>query len=810
MKDLLSQLNQEQCSAVTYNDGPQLVIAGAGSGKTRVLTYKIAYLVQQGMKPWSILALTFTNKAANEMKQRIAQLIGQETARYIQMGTFHSIFSRILRIEADAIGYTSGFTIYDESDSRSLIKTIIKEMGLDDKVYRPAGVHAIISKAKNQLIMPRDYSSRSEFMNRDRNSRMPELHSVYEAYVQRCRKANAMDFDDLLVLTYQLLKEHEDIRQKYCQRFQYVLVDEYQDTNYAQQCIVWLLTKEHRHICVVGDDAQSIYGFRGANIDNILDFQQIYEGSRLFKLQQNYRSTQRIVQAANSLIKHNERQIPKDVFSENDEGEKIIFKPVYSDKEEAFVVCKDIKRIARQENAPYSDFAILYRTNAQSRSFEEEMRKQNIPYRIYGGLSFYQRKEIKDIIAYFRLVVNPDDEEAFKRIINYPTRGIGNVTIQKIADSARSHAVSFWQVISNPVQYLQGVNQGTLGKINRFKELIEGYILKASNTDVYQLGNEIMKTSGFIADIYSNSDPEGLARQENVEELLAGMQDFCESKKEEGRENEIYLTDYLQEVALLTDLDSDDGEESRVSLMTVHAAKGLEFPTVFIVGLEENIFPSPLSMGSMREMEEERRLLYVAITRAEKHCIMTSAKNRWRFGKMEFDTPSRFIKDIDSRFIHIESEFEVEASDDSNFAPYSGSHFFDDNYRRYSERMQNSRPVASQFQADPKPKITAPRRPEQAVDPFSTSFKRQLQQAGGNFKRVTDAMTNGGRTAAASSSSPDASGLQEGCTIEHQRFGIGTVLHLEGKGENRKATVAFRNAGTKQLLLKFARFKVLS
>lgn len=810
MKDLLSQLNQEQRLAVTYNDGPQLVIAGAGSGKTRVLTYKIAYLVQQGMKPWSILALTFTNKAANEMKQRIAQLIGQETARYIQMGTFHSIFSRILRIEADAIGYTSGFTIYDESDSRSLLKSIIKEMGLDDKVYRPAGVHAIISKAKNQLIMPRDYSSRLEFMNRDRNSRMPELHSVYEAYVQRCRKANAMDFDDLLVLTHQLLKEHEDIRQKYCERFQYVLVDEYQDTNYAQQCIVWLLTKEHRHICVVGDDAQSIYGFRGANIDNILDFQQIYEGSRLFKLQQNYRSTQRIVQAANSLIKHNERQIPKDVFSENDEGEKIIFKPVYSDKEEAFVVCKDIKRIVRQENAPYSDFAILYRTNAQSRSFEEEMRKQNIPYRIYGGLSFYQRKEIKDIIAYFRLVVNPDDEEAFKRIINYPTRGIGNVTIQKIADSARSHAVSFWQVISDPAQYLQELNQGTLGKINRFKELIEGYILKASDTDVYQLGNEIMKTSGFIADIYSNSDPEGLARQENVEELLAGMQDFCESKKEEGRENEIYLTDYLQEVALLTDLDSDDGEGSRVSLMTVHAAKGLEFPTVFIVGLEENIFPSPLSMGAMREMEEERRLLYVAITRAEKHCIMTSAKNRWRFGKMEFDTPSRFIKDIDSRFIHIESEFEVEASDDSFHTPYSGSSFSGDVYRRYSDRMQNSRPVASQFQADPKPKITDPQRPEQAVDPFSSSFKRQLQQAGGNFKRVTDAMTNGGRTVAASSSSPDASGLQEGCTIEHQRFGIGTVLRLEGKGENRKATVAFRNAGTKQLLLKFARFKVLS
>lgn len=827
MKDLLSQLNQEQRLAVTYNDGPQLVIAGAGSGKTRVLTYKIAYLVQQGMKPWSILALTFTNKAANEMKQRIAQLVGQETARHIQMGTFHSIFSRILRIEADAVGYTSGFTIYDESDSRSLLKTIIKEMGLDDKVYRPAGVHAVISKAKNQLITPHDYSGRPELLNRDRNSRMPELHSVYEAYVQRCRKANAMDFDDLLVLTYRLLKEHEDIRQKYCQRFQYVLVDEYQDTNYAQQCIVWLLTKEHRHVCVVGDDAQSIYGFRGANIDNILDFQQIYEGSHLFKLQQNYRSTQRIVQAANSLIKHNQRQIPKDVFSENDEGEKIIFKPVYSDKEEAFVVCKDIKRIARQENAPYSDFAILYRTNAQSRSFEEEMRKQNIPYRIYGGLSFYQRKEIKDIIAYFRLVVNPDDEEAFKRIINYPARGIGNVTIQKIADSARSHAVSFWQVISDPEQYLHGMNQGTLGKINRFKGLVEGFVLKASYTDVYQLGNEIMKTSGFIADIYSNSDPEGLARQENVEELLAGMKDFCESKKEEGRENEIYLTDYLQEVALLTDLDSDDGEESRVSLMTVHAAKGLEFPTVFIVGLEENIFPSPLSMGSMREMEEERRLLYVAITRAEKHCIMTSAKNRWRFGKMEFDTPSRFIKDIDPKLMVVESESDelgLQAAKHSGFdrrtssgygreyssdVPYIGRNTWGDGEFRMSDRMQNSRPVASQFRADAKPKITAPHRAETAVDPFSASFKRRLQQAGGNLRKVSEAVSHGGRTLPDATPAAHADSLQEGSVIEHQRFGVGTVLKIEGSGENQKITVEFKNSGTKQLLIKFARFSIL-
>ena len=807
MKELLGQLNKSQQAAVTYNDGPQLVIAGAGSGKTRVLTYKIAYQIQQGMKPWNILALTFTNKAANEMKERIGQLVGHQTARYINMGTFHSIFARILRSEAAQVGYRSGFTIYDESDSRSLLKAIIKEMELDDKIYKPAGVHAVISNAKNRLISPQSYAANAELMLRDQKSRRFELHRIYDVYVQRCRKANAMDFDDLLVLTYQLFKTHEDIRQKYVERFRYVLVDEYQDTNYAQQCIVWELTKDHQHICVVGDDAQSIYGFRGANIDNMLDFEQIYEGARLFKLEQNYRSTQHIVKAANSLIKHNERQIPKDVYSENDQGEKLLFKPVYSDKEEALVVCKDIQRIMRTDGATYSDFAILYRTNAQSRSFEEEMLRQHIPYRIYGGLSFYQRKEIKDILAYFRLVVNPDDEEAFKRIINYPTRGIGNTTLQKIAASAQEHGISFWQVIAQAPTLLPTVNKGTQTKLLRFKALIEGFIAQLNQADAFKLGRDILQTSGISTDIYSNNDPEGLARQENVNELLAGLQDYTESKREEGLEQEVYLPDYLQSVALLTDLDSDDGSDSKVSLMTVHAAKGLEFPTVFIVGLEENIFPSPMACDSPRELEEERRLLYVAITRAEKHCILTSAKNRWRYGKLEFDTPSRFIKDIDSRFIHIEAE--EETIDESIFAPYSGSNFSGDGNRRYSDRMQNSRPVASQFQADVKPKITPVQRPEQAVDPFSSSFKRQLQQAGGNFKRVTDAMTNGGRAAVASSPNPDASGLQEGSTIEHQRFGIGTVLRLEGDGENRKATVDFKHAGTKQLLLKFARFKVL-
>lgn len=824
MNNLLEQLNRSQQQSVTYTDGPQLVIAGAGSGKTRVLTYKIAYLIQQGMIPWSILALTFTNKAANEMKERIGQLVGFETARSIQMGTFHSVFYRILRVEAAAVGYQSGFTIYDESDSCSLLKAIIKELGLDDKIYRPTAVHAVISNAKNQLISPQAYAANPEQMKYDKNSRRPQLYNVYNVYVERCRKANAMDFDDLLVLTYQLFMNHEDIRKKYAERYNYVLVDEYQDTNFAQQRVIWLLTKDCPHICVVGDDAQSIYGFRGANIDNILDFQKIYKSAKIFKLEQNYRSTQRIVQAANSLIKHNERQIPKDVYSKNDEGDKLVFKPVYSDKEEAMMVCKDLKNIMRQEEAAYSDFAILYRTNAQSRSFEEEMRKQNIPYRIYGGLSFYQRKEIKDIIAYFRLVVNPDDEEAFKRIINYPIRGIGNTTLQKITASAQKHGVSFWQVISQPSSYLTTVSKSTLNKVQTFKDLIEGYILKSSQTDAYELGREIMKTSGLIKDIYAISDPEALARQENVNELLGGLQDFVDGKKEEGNEKEIYLTDYLQNVALLTDLDSDDGNESKVSLMTVHAAKGLEFPTVFIVGLEENIFPSPLSQ-SMRELEEERRLLYVAITRAEKHCILTAAKNRWRYGKMEFDTPSRFIKDIDARYLDIEAEDNI--TEYSSNMPYQGFRFRGDDYTQYSDRMQNSRPVASQFKADVKPKITSPQCAERAVNPFSSSFKQRLQQAGGNLKRVERAITNGGRsfgndrsdnlfsdqsakqTLASSTLLPIGLSLYEGCTVEHQRFGVGTILKIEGNGENAKATVLFNNVGSKQLLLKFARLKVI-
>ena len=798
---LLDDLNESQRKAVEYIDGPSLVVAGAGSGKTRVLTYKIAYLMQQGMKPWNILALTFTNKAAREMKSRIASLVG-ENARYLHMGTFHSIFSRILRREAERIGYTSNFTIYDESDARSLVKSIIKDMGLDDKVYKPATVHNRISMAKNHLILAEDYAVDRDALQRDRESRMPAISTIYSAYTARCRQANAMDFDDLLTQTFVLFRDHEDVRKDYAQRFQFILVDEYQDTNSVQQRIVLQLSKESQRVCVVGDDAQSIYGFRGANIDNILDFQQMFEQTRLFKLEQNYRSTQLIVQAANSLIKKNERQIPKDVYSRNDEGEKLVLKNAYSDKEEAIIVCNDIRRIKRQEKCEYSDFAILYRTNSQSRSFEEAMRKENIPYRIYGGLSFYQRKEIKDIIAYFRMVVNPDDEEACKRIINYPARGIGDTTVAKISAAAMQYGVSLWQVIGSPMNYQLNVNKGTLNKLMQFRSLISSFIERFDTADAYELGSEIIKLSGISADLYSDTSPEALSRQENLEELLSGMQDFVQTRKEEDRAGEVSLTDFLQEVSLLTDLDSE-GEDDvhRVSLMTVHSAKGLEFPTVFVVGLEENIFPSPLSAGSKRELEEERRLLYVAITRAEKHCILTCAKNRWRFGKMEFDTPSRFINDIDSRFLTIEAESEANEQPGSLFGPSSRGRF--DNYSD-SRRWQNSRPVASQFRADPKPRIVG-HREEKPADPFSDRFKQAMATSRGSLRKVSDVVS---RTPSSSSSTSFAP-LHEGNVIEHERFGIGDVVKIEGTGENTKATVSFRNVGTKQLLLKFARYKIV-
>lgn len=828
--DLLKDLNEAQRAAVEYIDGPSLVIAGAGSGKTRVLTYKIAYLLSQGMKPWSIMALTFTNKAAREMKERIGKLVGNDLAQHLYMGTFHSIFSRILRAEAEHIGFNNNFTIYDESDSRSLIKAIVKEMGLDDKKYKPAAVHAKISMAKNNLMSAAAYESDAAIFEQNKRAQMPEVGKIFVAYVQRCKQANAMDFDDLLTLTYQLFREHEDIRHKYAARFDYVLVDEYQDTNHVQMSIVMQLCQEKQRVCAVGDDSQSIYSFRGANIDNILNYQRQFQGTRLFKLEQNYRSTQTIVEAANSLIKHNRNQIPKDVFSENAKGEKIQYKPAYSDKEEAAIVAKDVKRIRREDGCQYSDFAILYRTNAQSRSFEEEFRKQGIPYRIYGGLSFYQRKEIKDIIAYFRLVANPDDEEAIKRIINYPARGIGATTVLKIADCAHQNQVSFWEVIGAPERYGLAVNKGTMNKLETFRLLISSFIERAQTTDVYELGDAIIKESGISQDIMSGKDADDLARQENLEEFLSGMSAFVEERREEGRFDELFLQDYLQDVALLTDADSDgDKDEPRVSLMTVHAAKGLEFPTVFVVGLEENIFPSPLSAASLRELEEERRLLYVAITRAEKHCILTNAKNRWRYGKMEFDNPSRFIDEIDGKLIDSLDEaggsLFGSMSDQPEWARAQRPRrpWEDAGQPRYSSRYQNSKPVASQFVADPKPSLF-----DDEPETSRTSGRSSLSE--GNFKSVralnaakrymeahsshpasrgTGSSAPSVSSSTASSAGSSSCGLQEGMKIEHQRFGRGTVLKIEGTGENTKATVEFVHSGTKQLLLKYAKFTVV-
>ncbi len=880
--EILSALNDNQREAVTYCDGPQLVIAGAGSGKTRVLTYKIAYLLDHHqLQPWSILALTFTNKAAREMKARIGSLVGEERARYLQMGTFHSIFARLLRSEAQTIGYSSDFTIYDESDSRSLIKNICKQMMLDEKTYKPAAVHAAISMAKNRLQSAEGYAADGDMLSRDRQRNMPEIHKIFLAYDQRLRQANAMDFDDLLVNTYRMLADHEELRRKYADRFQYVLVDEYQDTNYAQQQIVTLLTRDHRHICVVGDDYQSIYAFRGAKIDNILKFQQIYEDAKMFKLEQNYRSTQRIVAAANSLMKHNQMQIPKEVFSENAEGEKITVFETISDKREAAIVCREMRRLKKEEGLSWNDFAILYRTNAQSRTFEEEMRKPEVGmggcYRIYGGLSFYQRKEIKDIIAYLRLVVNPDDEEAFRRIINYPTRGIGDTTVQKIAASAQEHHISLWDVISSPDGYGLAVNKGTLGKLDRFRLMIEMFQQQAKEMDAYTLVQELMTQAGINADLTDDKTIEGDARRENVDQLMAAIAEFVEAQQEEGHGEEIYLKDYLATVSLLTDADSDDPTQEKVTMMTIHAAKGLEFPVVFIVGMEENIFPSAMSQGSSRELEEERRLLYVAITRAEKHCYLSWAHSRWMYGKMDsFVNPSRFLNDIDKKYLSTQVEgggsngygagYGSSAGygfggrggsygsgrrkpweDDGQTSrrpweedyepnrPYKGTSRWQTGDRRLSSRMQNSRPVGDRFMADPQPKITSPKRPEAPVNPFSPEFEEKLKQ-GGRWKRVSAAMSNGGRQASGMSSSmrPAASsgaasssaqttasspattahavsgvGLTQGSVVEHQRFGRGTVEAIEGTGENRKATIVFEQTGRKQLLLKFAKLTIV-
>lgn len=782
---ILEALNEAQRAAVEYCEGNQLVIAGAGSGKTRVLTYKIAYLLQIGFRPWSILALTFTNKAAGEMKERIGQLVGRDVASRIVMGTFHSVFARILRSEAGHIGYKQNYTIYDENDSRSLLSTIIREMGLDDKVYKPATVHARISMAKNHLIAAEAYGSTRELVEKDNNDRMPALSAIYTVYSERCRIANAMDFDDLLLNTFLLFHTCPEVLEKYARAFAYVLVDEYQDTNYAQQCIVDQLTSINQRLCVVGDDAQSIYAFRGANIDKMLDFNSLHADCRIFKLEQNYRSTQNIVAAANSLISNNRRQIKKDVFSENGDGEKVQLKEAYSDREEAVIVCKEIRRLRRAEGLDYRDFCILYRTNAQSRAFEEELRKQDLPYRIYGGLSFYQRKEIKDIVAYFRLVANPDDDEALRRIINYPTRGIGNTTVAKLTASAAAAGVSIWTVANAPLQYGLSLSKLTAQKVAAFCAMMSSFMADKQTLDACELGQRIMEESGYMLDIYAENTPEGLARQQNVGEFQSVLSDFVDSKREEGKTDEAFLEQFIQETALLTDADTpdEDNPQGRVALMTVHASKGLEFTTVFIVGLEENIFPSIRSCNSLRELEEERRLLYVAITRAERHCILTYANNRYMYGKMSFNNPSRFIGEISRKFMSTDDDVQ-------GLSRLGGS----DTVRRPFASMQ--RTAGSPFMPN---RSSAP----QTARPQATWQRPAPSVEGRPMRRVV--------ASSSPSAAPSIAGaLREGSTIEHQRFGIGLVTRIEGTGENTKATVDFRNLGTKQLLLKFAKYKIIS
>lgn len=774
MENLLSSLNEQQRKAVEYCDGPQLVIAGAGSGKTRVLTYKIAYLLEQGLAPWNVLALTFTNKAANEMKERIGQLVGIDRARMLRMGTFHSVFLRILRAEAEAIGFKPNFTIYDDADSRSLVTAIVKELGLDDKTYKASTLLGRIGMAKNSLVTPEMYAADGSLLERDRNSRMPATASVYQMYAARCHAANALDFDDMLLFTHRLFSSYPDICEKYAERFRYILVDEYQDTNYAQQCIVTLLTRHNRHVCVVGDDAQSIYAFRGANIDNMLDFQKIYPDAKVFKLERNYRSTQNIVNAANCLIQHNQRQIHKNVFSENEEGEKVCLCQVYSDKEEAAFVAKEIIRIRRKEKLPFNTFCILYRTNAQSRVVEEELRRQGLPYHIFGGQSFYQRKEIKDILAYLRLVANPDDEEALKRVINYPARGIGATTMQRLFDAAHQNGVSVWTVLSNPQGYGVKANRGILAKLNSFYDLISRYVSQRESMDAYALGDALIKESGVSEAIFSDNTPEGLARQDNVGEFVSGLKDFVDSKREEGNEGEVYVSFFLQEVALVSDNDNDDEKgdgdgQGKVSLMTIHASKGLEFSTVFIVGVEENLFPALRSCNSLREIEEERRLLYVAITRAERHCFITFARSRYQYGNMAFNPPSRFIKDLDPAYVSAEGMMPRFERGDSVSADHPRASF------RPSVAVADSRAAMPSF------------RPVSSLVPKASAV----------------------RPSSASSAGGGNKALPEGTIIEHQRFGVGKVVKVEGTGENTKATVDFRNVGTKQLLLKFAKFKIV-
>ncbi|MDX1652240.1 MAG: 3'-5' exonuclease [Brumimicrobium sp.] len=760
----LNDLNESQRVAVEHIDGPMMVIAGAGSGKTRVLTYRIAYLMQKGVNSFSILALTFTNKAAKEMKERIGNIVGDSEARNIAMGTFHSVFARILRYNSDKLGYPSNFTIYDTQDSRSLLKTIIKEFGLDDKVYKPSAVHARISSAKNNLISPEAYEANAEIVGEDRMSRKPEIFRIYKEYQNRCFKAGAMDFDDLLYQTNVLLRDYPDVLHYYQQKFKYILVDEYQDTNYSQYLIVKKLAAVHENICVVGDDAQSIYSFRGANIENILNFKKDYPDYTLFKLEQNYRSTKNIVEAANSIIKRNVDQIRKKVWTSNLEGNKINIIRCLTDNEEGRVIVNRIYDIKKQQGADYKDFAILYRTNAQSRSFEESLRKLNMPYKIYGGLSFYQRKEIKDLIAYFRLTANPSDEEALKRVINYPKRGIGKASIESVMIAASQYDVSIWDVISDFNRYPVSIAAAAKNKISEFVTKIRSYSLRMENTPAYELAEDIAKSSGILKDLYDDKTPEGVTRYENIQELLAGIKEFTVSKEEADEIGT--LSDFLIDVALLTDADQEkDEDRNKITLMTIHASKGLEFPHVFIVGLEENLFPSQLSLTSRSELEEERRLFYVAVTRAEKTCTLSYVVSRYRWGQLITAEASRFIDEIDQIYVN----HEIETRSQTGGRSLTG-------YKRPSE--------------DRSPGFGMMGKPQQNLKPL-----RETRSS-----NSTNTPTTPGGT---------QEPLKVGYNVIHERFGKGKVTALEGKSPDQKATVFFPRVGQKTLILKFARLTVV-
>ncbi len=793
-------LNDAQWEAVAYNDGPSLVIAGAGSGKTRVLTYKIAYLIEQGMKPWNILSLTFTNKAAREMNERIAAVVGQEAARWVWSGTFHSIFAKILRQEAVFMGYNPDYTIYDSADSRSLIKAIIKERGLDDKVYKPQLIASRISEAKNALVLPEAYLGDESIRKRDRMDGIGDTGNVYSAYVARCRAAQAMDFDDLLLNTFLLFRDHPAVRQKYKDRFSYILVDEYQDTNAAQHRIISQLTEPDSRICVVGDDAQSIYAFRGAKIDNILGFQTQYPGARLIKLECNYRSTQTIVDAANSLIRHNKGQISKKIYSNGEKGDRLKVMSACSDKEEALKVAGEIRRLHRGPHGTgYNSMALLYRTNAQSRSFEEAFRSANIPYRIYGGQSFYQRKEIKDALAYFRLVTNPNDEEAFKRVINYPARGIGQTTVGKLQLAAAENGVSLWAVAYDPTAYGVGISKATATKIAAFLDLIEDFRLVLTTTNGYDLAADILRKSGMGADIMADTTPEGLSRKENIEELLGAIKANETEMREENGTETVPLTSYLSQVSLLTDADQQDDGEPKVTLMTVHAAKGLEFEAVFVTGMEDDLFPNSNARYYPKEMEEERRLFYVAITRAKTYCCLTHAKSRYRFGNMEFAEESPFLREIDARYLEKEDGGFRRATPTAEAEDWYGGRLPEPGFTKktsYESRHTNTSPTGKNTLWQ---QTTGGNNPRTGT--LSTRITAQKPPTPtGNFTSATALRTtNTTRTALPP--------LSVGDTVEHERFGTGTVLALEGSGDSAKATVDFQNAGRKNLLLKFAKIK---